>query len=406
MTTSPFSLQTFRRWAFLAVAPAMLLCGPVTTAHAIDYSLETDIGLGYDSNVFRAPSSSYTSNLTAALGGPVVVNPNTKSGLLVPLGLKGTGVHTLDEQTELKASYNFDGNFYLGSNLSNGNNTRHAVRIGGAHVFDKKGKRSRKLYLGITIDRLDKVYVDRDSGDRKLSSGAMADISNRYTYTGYGLEASYDNRISRVQYGVSGQLEVRDYSDPGAISQYDHNRYDVGGYATFRLAKRSKLKVSADYLIEDYDVRRARDRATATQTGNPALEYRYLTVAATLRQRLGRGFTAYAGYQLKLRADQFQGYNDYTANGFDLRLLYKKGVLNGRLAFAYSSRSYDNAFAYENPADAEKTYDTMRVKLQGGYELSEQLKLWSEVAYNVVDSNDLRYDYNRTQAMVGVRWAL
>jgi hypothetical protein len=43
-------------------------------------------------------------------------------------------------------------------------------------------------------------------------------------------------------------------------------------------------------------------------------------------------------------------------------------------------------------------------KGKGEYSFHENWSAWIEGKYQVEDSTDLRYDYNRYQAMAGVQW--
>ncbi len=395
----------------------LLLAGAVTlalasTVAAAEINVELEAGLGYDSNAFRAPGSAYHDmaqapiNPAGNLADPnnyPLVTPDEKAGLFVPLGLKAERVQTDDGGSSVILSYDFTGSAYLTGDTSNANTYIHKAKAGYELLLDRKGKRKNSLYMGAFVTSKDKTYTDRDTGLVKTSSGGT-DISNRFSYLALGLEAKYNQRIGAIQYGADASIESRDYSDPVAVSQYDHNRYQVGAYTGFKLAKPTKLKLSLDYEIQDYDSRKARDLATASLTGHPTLSYSFLSLDATLRHKLSKQWTVYLGYTLVTRTDDFEGYNDYTSNGVDARVIYRRDRFKGKLSAGYTTRSYDNAFAFENPNGVAKDYDTLSVKLSGNYDCADNMAMWAEASYYDVGSTDTRFEYSRNQLSTGVRW--
>jgi len=385
------------------IAAGLLLGLLAGTAQAAEYTVGADIGLGYDSNVFRAPDGQYNDLSKLPTDPNFNVNPQTHSGFFVPLSVDASSTFAAGDR-EWVASYGFDGSLYLNAETNNGNESRHQVKVGRETIFEQRGKRTDSLYIGAVLTRRDKIYVERDDGTEKQSNSI--NVSDRFTYTGYGLEAILSMRTGALKYGVDAKVESRDYGTVGTQTQYDNNNYKVGGYVGFRLAKPTKLKLSGAYLVEDYSDRHARDLVTANLVTATSLTYSYIKLDATLRQRLAGGFVGYLGYKLKTRSDSHQGYNDYVQNGVDLRLIFKQDAVRIKLAGGYSTRSYDNAFAFENPAAAKKDYSTVTAKLSGTYTMSDSLSLWSEASFRQITTNDTRFEYDRSQLIAGVSWTL
>ncbi len=362
-------------------------------------SFSAEAGLGYDSNVYKTPGGPYVD--FAQTGNPTV-NPTKKTGIFAPLEVNAGYLHPLWRTVNLITEYKFDGNFYFDSALENADEYDHSLSLGPEFALSKKGPAGGTLYTGVFAGYHKQIYYDRDDGASKVSG--TTDISDRYTYSNRGVEFAYKNELYALEYDVYGSFESRDYEDPAAVSQYDHDYSVLGAALHYKIAQPTKLTVGYGYSSRDYDERPSRDLNGSALTSNPRLEYTYHTFDVTLRQRITGDLVGYADYTRETRKDEFAGYNDYTLGRYKVRAIYTPTEsLRLRLAASYWERDYKRAFAFDNPVSGEKKYDGISLDAKAEYSQSEHLRLWAEVNYDDQNTTDKRYEYDRYQAMAGVR---
>ncbi|MDP2689300.1 MAG: hypothetical protein Q8P48_04205 [Deltaproteobacteria bacterium] len=365
---------------------------------ASGFSISAGAGLGYDSNVYKTPNGPY---VDFAQAGNPTVTPTQKTGVFVPLEVDAGYLRALSKKTDLIARYRLDGDFYLGSSLENADEYDHRFSLGPEFKFGKDGPVGGTLYTGVFAGYHKKIYYDRDDGAAKVSG--VTDISDRYTYTSMGLEFKYDNKVYVFDYDIYGSIEKRDYRDPAAVSQYDHNYYKLGGALHYKIAGPTRLTVGYAYSLRDYDDRPSRDLNGNATTTNPRLEYVYHKFDVTVRHRINKALVGYADYTRSIRKDELAGYNDYAQNRYKLRAIYTPvESLRLRFAASYWDRDYDRAFAFDNPVAGAKKYDGISLDAKGEYSYTERLKLWAGFGYDDQNTTDKRYDYDRYQAMAGV----
>lgn len=353
--------------------------------------------LGYNSNVYHTPSAPYVD--LAQPGNPVVV-PNVQSGLFVPMNLDakyqmGSGI---------EMGYQFDSNFFLGSALKNANTYDNDIKLG--KNFEPNDS---EFYLGIFAGMHKKLYVDRDTGEEKLTRVAGANVSNRYNYKNTGLEAKFKTKVSGMDVVANVSTAKLTYDNPIAISSLSHTLNKLGGYVRIPVvAKKVKVKLGYDYMSRDYDIRKARNLAARLVASNPALSYTYQTLSSQLLWKMDKHIMMMFDLAQAKRTDKFVGYNDYTNNKMKLRLRYKfdnNAFIRGKLA--YNKIDYANAFAFENTAAPRKTSKTMKASIKAEHKLASwgEPALWASLDYKKVTANDLRYDYKLTEMIVGGDWA-
>lgn len=370
--------------SLLAACVLLAFAMPVA-AEALEW--EASAGLGYDSNAFRTPDSPYTD--FAAGGTPVT--PNVQSGLFVPLAFS---VGATDRPEGLFYSFSGQGELYLDSSLSNANNHTLDLNVGSKRLLNQEGNLRDTLSFGLNLTRRSKVFYDRDTGIEKTAS-------DRYSYTGLGLEGDLNHRTGTVQYGIDGLVEARNYDAvPG--SDYDYNIYKVGGYTGFRLSQPTKLRLDLDVMVKDYSERKARDLTGAFST--VVRQDRYTTFDAAFRHRLNEAWVGYLDYRARLRQDNHQGYDDYLSHRLRLRLIRKQGALSTRLEADHEIRSYDNALAFNTVGQPGLDYTVTNFGLTAEYARSEHQSLWAEFGWHSVHTNDTRYEYDRAKTMAGMRW--
>ncbi|HEY0665750.1 MAG TPA: hypothetical protein VGD24_06775 [Gallionella sp.] len=384
---------------------AAVMAGPVWASAATqpaapaDFQWYAKTGLGYDSNAFKAPSSSYI-DLAA---GNAVVNPSAKSGFFVPYEVGAEVAKKSAQNVTLTGSAALDGSQYIGSGVTSA--SQYSVNLnGGAElVFARDGKAKNSLYGGAIIEKHNQVYVDHDSGADKTTAGG-ADISARYNYTSLGGEAKYRHGTGRIDYGFSGKLLMNDYDNPAGVNPLDHTYITIGADASMPVFAQASLSLNFDHSVRDYTNRHARDANGTLANANPLLVYTYDALGATLRKRFSTEWLAYFDVDLSQRADNFVGYNDYTQNRIGGRVLFEQGSIKGRVALHHWSRDYPNGFAFDRPAGGSKTYSGNDLKVSAELAQGKNSAFWAELVYDSQTSTDLRYDYVRTVLMGGMNW--
>ncbi len=386
----------------LALAAIMASGGVIAAEAQREFHWSIDTGLGYESNVFRAPDHSYA-DYYADPTGATIVSPSEQGSFYVPLKVKAEMSQALDERTTLLADYRLGSSFYLGA--ADANYTDHDISIGAERVLNAKRRKRESVYGGIFISSHNEVYTDRDTGDPKTSTLTGADVSNRYTYKSFGLEGRYERAIRGYQLGVDFLYETLDYNDPVVWSQYDHSHTLLGFDVERRLAKPTKLKLAYSYELRDYTDRHAYNANGSLLAGNPFLIYTYNTFDVTVRHRLNEKSVLYAGYNLLMRSDNHVGYNDLNQSELSARLIHQYSErlrLRGKLA--YTSSDYPNAFNFEDPARGGKSASGMDLQAKAEYSWHKHKTYSVSFDYKTRDNSDDRYSYNDIRIMLGAGW--
>ena len=356
-------------------------------------------GLGYDSNVYQAPSAPYTDfSLTV----PVVVTPEKQSGFFIPLEVKITAENK-NMNNRWIGSASLKGNFYANADIRNANEYDLDLSGGGKHILERKGAVEDTVFYGIFAGKHEQTYADRDTGLEKTTS-AGSGISDRYSHTSIGVEAEYKHRVGSVDYGVKGKYAENDFADPVVVSQLDNTHLKVGADLEFEVSSVSKLKLSYNHAVQDFSDRHAHDASGVLRGANPLLSYTYNGIGASLRNRLSADWVLYFDYDRTRRTDNYMAYNDYTQNKYSARILYGNGDVKARLALERWTRDYPNAYAFDVAAQGKKKHDGSNLKFKADWAKSANSSLWTEVIFNIQNSTDLRYDYERKQVMAGMSW--
>lgn len=365
-------------------------------------TLEASVGLGYDSNVYEAPDAPYTDY--AAIGGPVTVTPVKHSGLFLPVDFTAKYTGILDPKVRFLAEYDFSLVKYVKSENNNADHWRHKIKAGIEYLIKRTDGRKDTLYIGPYYIKHKENYYDHDTGDNKVTT-AGEDVADRFSYDAMGFEAEFKKHTTTVKFGVNARYETRDYEDPVVVSQYDYSRKTVGGDVTFPIIDPMDLKLSYEWSSVDYDDRHARNESGQLFASAPLLQYTYNVYGVSLRNRLGKDLVVYLDYDRTDRTDEHVAYNDYQKDEYALRIIYT-GIKDTRLRakIATWTRDYPNAFAFDEAGQAKKEYDGTDVTLKGEHKLTKAWGIWAEYKYVDQGSTDLRYDYSKNQALVGVSW--
>ena len=151
------------------------------------WSYHAEIGIGFDSNVYRSPSDPYRDYAKTI---PPTVTPNVQSGFFVPLegDIKYQGRHGKD-RIGFVAHLSLDADIYPGSKIENANKISLALWTGAEILLGRGGRKNNTLSVLPYLKQHQQTYVDRDDGLEKTTTVTGTDISNRYSYIARGLEA-------------------------------------------------------------------------------------------------------------------------------------------------------------------------------------------------------------------------
>ena len=371
------------------------LSGFAGLAQAEQVQVSADAGMGYNSNVYHAPSATY---IDLGKATPPTIVPNVQGGLFVPMKV-GIDYAVIED---VKLEYKFNGRFHLDNALSAADTSSHKVKLSKDMMLGE----DMSLRMGGFFGTHTRLYVDRDTGTEQLSNAGL-NVSNRYTYQDIGVEGELKKSISGIKLKLKGKYAKLNYDEPVVISSLDHTLLQLGGFAEMKaLENKAKFTVGYEYMNRAYDNRRSRD-LTATLGTNPFLNYTFNTFSGKMTYKVNADMRVFLDADLITRADDFVGYNDYTKTKLKLRVLHKfNRGMSVRAKVAYSNTNYDRAFAFENPTQPTKTSSTTVVSLKGNYKwrgLGDPT-LWAETTYQNADTNDLRYKYDYTEIAVGGDW--
>ena len=376
-----------------------------TKADSVQYdvSWSIDTGVGYETNAYHAPDHSYA-DFYADPTGATIVTPSEKAGLFIPFKFDTELTSELAKYINLVGKYRFDGNFHFDSVLQDANDTKHQLSVGTDFKLGSKGDKG-DAYAGFFVHTQDKVYVDRDSGDPKAATGGT-DVSNRYTYTSTGIEASYEREIAADDnIGVKYTYENLDYADPVAWTQYDHLYTMYGLYWEHYFQTDTKLTLEYTGEVRDYKERHTYDINGTLLASNPILKYTYTGYAIGVRQRFSKSTVAYFDYEMTQRSDNNVGYNDMDLTKFKVRVLHdfdKKMSMRAKVAFL--DYSYANAYNFEDPTQGKKSASGFDLQLRGDYQWNKHKTYYVEFEHNKRDNSDDRYQYVNNAIMLGAKW--
>jgi len=376
------------------------------------FSWSGDIGVGFDSNIYRAPSNGYTDFSPTV---QQLIDPDIQSGFFIPIGVEGVYNQATGKKNNLIANFKVSADLYLDSQYSNADNSSLKIRVGDKYIFQKSKKSKDSVYAGLILSSVKDEYVDRDSGLDKTSSSGR-NISNRYSYNAAGFESKYNKIGNSYKFNINLKILDRDYDDPVAVSQYDHTYVSVASNLKFKLSTTSKIKAGLKYYTYDYDERPSRNiidgRLTTLDPGsglpstNPPRNYTYYAYLLSYSYKISAKWRAYADYTFWTREDDYQGYHDYDANKIRVRTKYQYSKnLQMKLAVTFWERDYPNAFAFDRPTtQSALDYDGLIVDYTAKYTVDKNCAYVFELNWRDDNSSDPRYDFERTNLIIGMHW--
>ena len=361
-------------------------------------------GYGQDSNVYRAPKSSYVD--LSQQGSPTVV-PLVQSGSFVPLDADVEFRWAPYEHGHFSIRYDFDGKIFTEAEQKNANAFRNRVSMGGRVVIPKKnGYRYFRSHFAIT--RYDENYYDRTDGQDMFFG--TTNISDRFRRTKFGPHIYYHRERGRLGYGMTADAFINkydnDFDEPVAQIDLTHEQYKLGAHVSYDVLRATALRLSYNRTRRDYTQRTAKSATGIRFTTNDNLQYDYQDARVKLSQKLGGRLGVSLAYQYTIRTDNFEGYDDYNRHSGLAELAFRSRRFSAETGIVYRTYDFPNGFAFDLPSAGEKTLDRMYAYFEASFRVRQRYAIMLSAEMDVVESTDPRSAYDRNQIALGMRWSL
>jgi len=381
---------------------------PVTIVAAVqerernlfNLDLRVLVGAGVDDNVFRSPAEPY---IDLADPAQPLVTPDVQSGFYIPVSLNAKYQVNSLENEGFFGSYRFGGRFYQDKTLNAAD--EHLQEAAFGSEYRRRGEDSEtRVYSAFKIGQHHENYFDPDDGLERQSGGV--DISDRMTYLRYGPEFWMKKRFGSLTLGGRAKGQLWNYENVQVVPEYDHEYWIVGLNGQFQFTSTSLLRLTAEYYTRRYGDRPAFELDGTQPLGNPTIRHDYTQYGIEARQRITNSMWFSVKYARTEREDRYLGYNDYLRDEYGAAFHLRLGQ---RFTFDASARyyiyNYDAAFAFHEPVAGRKTLETAYGRAVATFEMTRNLDLVAEYSMREVASNDFRIQYDRGQAILGVRWS-
>jgi hypothetical protein len=342
-------------------------------------------GFGYDNNAYQVPSSSST----------------IASGAFVPYEARMEVVKNSYRGSRVLVSGSAAGRAYLLAGL--GNEYKLNLSGGTEYIIERDGKSEDTFYVGAILEKDDEVLPDHDTRDFGNTAMHDTDILGRVSYSSFGVESKYKHRLGDIDYGLTADYLLNDYSDPLSTQQLDHSFYALGADVSVPVALQTRWKLSFEHSVRDFSKRYARDSSGGISSS--LLLYTYNTFGATILNQVRKNWLLFLDYDHSERTDGNVGYDNCRENRFGARLAFDRAPVKGMIGWHHSKSRYPNAFPNDNPSLPKSRYMSENVlELRVEKPRSADSTVWSQMTYKVRNSDDSRYEYSRMQLMVGISW--
>ena len=364
-----------------------------------DFDLHAIVGFGSDDNVYRSPSQPYIDFSDPALP---LVTPEEVSGTYLPVDLSAKySVNSLRFESFF-GEYRLSGRYYPDEELDNANEFSHEIRFGSE--FDRKqGTREREVYSAFAVAQHDETYFDPDDGGARAVDGVL--IDDRFNYVRYGPEMRFRQSHERLSVGMRIKGQLWNYDKTDVVPEYDHEYFELGANVQYRFTRFSLLRLTVDATSRRFGDRPSFDLDGQQLITNKELRYDYLYLGLLARQRITEQMWFGFGYEHTSRTDKFEGYNDYTRNGYTFEFSWSPSPrFELDLDAYYRDYDFPNAFAFNNPVAGPKTLETAYGRLTGTFRMAPHLHLVAEALYCESVSTDIRIGYERKRYSIGLLW--
>ena len=367
-----------------------------------DFHVVTQVGT--DDNVFRTPNEDYIDLSDPAAP---LVTPQPQSGEFTHIDVRARARYP--SSSGRGTIYTFDfrgaGDYYFDAAQQNAN--EYLARV----VFDAwmpvgNSPKSTKAFSNRFFAGLNKeTNYDPDDGLERTFGGE--DLSDRYTYSNFGIGTAFDQYFPKLGYGFAAEVELRDYQETQTVADYDFEEFLAAAHVDYEILPKTVFGVLGEYYVREYHERVARDLNGDLIVTNPLLEYRYAAAEALLKYRFKDIFRIRLSYRRTRRDDNFFGYADYTKDRARVVITLAPGDrFRADLAVSQREYEYDNAFAFNDPAGGPRELDGIEGVFVAQYRFADQWSIWAEVEYWDITSTDTRNQYERMRTMLGVKWEI
>ena len=360
-----------------------------------------DSGYAHDTNIYRAPSSSYVDLSDPAQ--PQPVTPTEQSGSFVPVAADLGLSWRTENHGRYYLDYSFDGRFYTDSAYSNADAFRNELAVGGKAII-RTDNGYHYWHSRFSFTRFDENYYDRDDGQDQLIGAT--DVSDRFDRTRIGPSAYYHRKLGWLGYGLRAEGYLNDYANTLDYLSMTHSQYLAGAHVSLYPWQATELRIGYAWSRREYSQRKAKDAGGIRFANNDELEYDYAHYKATLRQKLWQALSMTLSYRYTVRDDNFEGYDDYTRHTGSASLRYSTRRFNARAGVTYRLYDFPNAFTFDLITEGEKDLDTTYAHAEVSYQLFPSLGVRLEGLRDIVNSSDPRSEYERDQVAVSLIWQL
>jgi hypothetical protein len=364
-----------------------------------DLEFRASVGYGNDTNVYRSPDQPY---IDYSDPNEPVVTPVVQSGAFIPVTLGAKYRINTFPYEGFYIAYMHNGRYYMDEALENGNESLHQLSFGNDYAR-REEDRERRVESAFRVARHDQVYYDPDNGGSRIIDGEDAD--DRLNYLRYGPTFLARQSGEKFSMGIGIRGELWDYDETGVLTEYDHEYFRGRMFGQYKFFSNTLLRVTAEYYTRRFSDRPSFDLDGQQRIGNPNIRYDYGALALRVRQRLWDDMWIGLDARRTQRTDEYVGYFDYTRDSLGLEFHWSPGYrFDFEASGVYQLYDYPNAFAFHNPAQGERTQESLLARVLASYRVKPRLSIFLEARHKETVSNDIRIQYDRTQYVIGVRW--
>jgi len=364
----------------------------------LDFRIRT--GAGMDDNVFRSPADPYVDLADPA---QPLVTPEVQSGLFIPISLRARYQVNSLENEGFFGSYRAGARLYQDEVLKNADEFMHELAFGSEYFSDTEDRETR-VYSAFKVAQHEDTYFDPDNGlERSVDD---VSISSRMSYLRYGPEFWARKRFGSLTFGARAKGQLWNYDDTEVVPEYDHEFWQLALHGQYQFTSTSLLRLSAEYYTRRFGERPAFEIDGTQLVGNPEVRYDFVEYGVEARQRITSMMWFSLEYARTEREDKYLGYNDYFRDEYGAAFHFQWGERFDLEASArYNIYNYSRAFAFHNPTAGRKTLETATGRAIITFRMTPTLDLVGEYWLRDVTSNDTRIEYNRSQALLAIRWS-
>ncbi|MCG8016383.1 MAG: hypothetical protein JAY97_09230 [Candidatus Thiodiazotropha sp. 'RUGA'] len=255
----------------------------------------------------------------------------------------------------------------------------------------------------------DKTYVSRFSGDVGEYGGN--DISDRYDYNSFSLNASFDLRITKKLITEIGlKHRNRDYEDFNitGLSNLDYSQYYLTNDWTYKQNKKNRYDFKLYLGTRNYDDKREKN-LNGNEIAGSDLEYDYFGVSIGHRYKVDKNISISWELKYQDRKDSGSGYYDMDEIIADIGIKYRF-IKNWRFigSLLYIDRNYPVRISISDENDIQSPdKQGYAIKFRFERDLPEiskyDTRAYIGMIYEDYDSDEPAYVYDRMQVMTGIK---